>query len=355
MVASAGRRAPSRSFDSSPRSSVAFVICTVHRISTVAAQRRRSLGRHGIDISHKTVQFSWTGFADVHRRVRQRHVARMRGSSPVALALGQGVCEDQRQALLSGTRSTMKAESWRRWSPRAGQGCGAELLRQILKTMADRRASSLTGFARLPRRWKNAAPDRHEVGRRLDIGAENRIAVSSRERAMQQFRSMKTLQKISSVHAQVRIHFDQERHLVPAGFSGDARLRRRVARTSAYGVACGRALACERACRPVRRSIRLLDDALQRFPPGQPNDGVDDHARLEEPAITGLRLTRRAPPLRANAEAVPTVGMRIVDRDRSTAALRQAPRLNRSEACPCATASARLCVGAHRTVKRCGT
>ena len=35
-----------------------------------------------------------------------------------------------------------------------------------------------------------------------------------RERAMQRFRSMKTLQKFSSVHAQVHNYFNQERHLV---------------------------------------------------------------------------------------------------------------------------------------------
>jgi len=34
------------------------------------------------------------------------------------------------------------------------------------------------------------------------------------ERAMQRFRSMRTLQKFSSVHAQVHNHFNQERHLV---------------------------------------------------------------------------------------------------------------------------------------------
>jgi putative transposase len=31
---------------------------------------------------------------------------------------------------------------------------------------------------------------------------------------MQRFRSMKTLQKFSSMHAQVHNHFDRERHLV---------------------------------------------------------------------------------------------------------------------------------------------
>jgi putative transposase len=57
--------------------------------------------------------------------------------------------------------------------------------------------------------------DRQEVGRRLNNCAGNsHQPFRRRERAMQRFRSMKTLQKFSSVHAQVHNHFDQERHLV---------------------------------------------------------------------------------------------------------------------------------------------
>jgi putative transposase len=57
--------------------------------------------------------------------------------------------------------------------------------------------------------------DRHEVGRRLNNRAENsHQPFRRRERAMQLFRSIKTLQKFSSIHAQVHNHFNQERHLV---------------------------------------------------------------------------------------------------------------------------------------------
>ena len=60
-----------------------------------------------------------------------------------------------------------------------------------------------------------SARDRHEVGARLNNGAENsHQPFRRRERAMQRFRSMKTLQKFSSVHAQVHNHFNQERHLI---------------------------------------------------------------------------------------------------------------------------------------------
>ena len=57
--------------------------------------------------------------------------------------------------------------------------------------------------------------ERHEVGGRLNNRAENsHQPLRRRERAMQRFRSLKTLQKFSSVHAQVHNQFNQERHLV---------------------------------------------------------------------------------------------------------------------------------------------
>jgi len=59
------------------------------------------------------------------------------------------------------------------------------------------------------------AAERHEVGGRLNNRAENsHQPFRRRERAMQRFRSIKTLQKFSSVHAQVHNQFNQERHLV---------------------------------------------------------------------------------------------------------------------------------------------
>jgi putative transposase len=59
------------------------------------------------------------------------------------------------------------------------------------------------------------AAERREVGGRLNNRAENsHQPLRRRERAMRRFRSLKTLQKFSSVHAQVHNQFNQERHLV---------------------------------------------------------------------------------------------------------------------------------------------
>ncbi|TXJ10012.1 MAG: IS6 family transposase, partial [Afipia sp.] len=57
--------------------------------------------------------------------------------------------------------------------------------------------------------------DRREVGRWLNNRVENsHLPFRRRERAMQRFRRMKSLQKFVSVHGSVYNHFNQERHLV---------------------------------------------------------------------------------------------------------------------------------------------
>ena len=56
--------------------------------------------------------------------------------------------------------------------------------------------------------------DRHETGRWLNNRAENsHLPFRRRERAMQRFRSMRSLQKFTAVHASVCNHFNQERAL----------------------------------------------------------------------------------------------------------------------------------------------
>jgi hypothetical protein len=63
--------------------------------------------------------------------------------------------------------------------------------------------------------WSKGAPTK-SFRETLVIPAPRfqQIRALTRERAMLRFRSMKTLQKFSSIHAQVHNHFNQERHLV---------------------------------------------------------------------------------------------------------------------------------------------
>ena len=57
--------------------------------------------------------------------------------------------------------------------------------------------------------------ERREMGRWLNNRAENaHLPFRRRERAMLQFRKMKTLQKFASGHASLHHHFNSERHRV---------------------------------------------------------------------------------------------------------------------------------------------
>ena len=63
--------------------------------------------------------------------------------------------------------------------------------------------------------WDLGNQNRREMGRWLNSRAENsHLPFRRRERAMQRFRQMKSLQKFASVHANLHNHFNSERHLV---------------------------------------------------------------------------------------------------------------------------------------------
>ena len=59
------------------------------------------------------------------------------------------------------------------------------------------------------------AADLQQTGRWLNNKIENsHLPFRRRERAMERFRRMKTLQKFAAVHGTVHNHFSQERHLI---------------------------------------------------------------------------------------------------------------------------------------------
>jgi putative transposase len=89
-----------------------------------------------------------------------------------------------------------------------------KLLKRIMKKYGQPRKIVTDGLRAYSAAMKVIGnSDRQEVDRGLNNRAENSHQFRRRERAMQRFRSLRTLQKFSSVHAQVHNHFNQERHL----------------------------------------------------------------------------------------------------------------------------------------------
>ena len=98
---------------------------------------------------------------------------------------------------------------------RRNKAAALKLLKRIMKKYGPPRRLVTDRLASYPAALKEiGVADRDEVGRRLNNRAENsQQPFRRRERAMQRFRSVKTLQKFSSVHAQVQNHSNQECHL----------------------------------------------------------------------------------------------------------------------------------------------
>ena len=169
-------------------------------------------------ISYETVRFWWNRFGPMFAaEIRKKRVAHMRGYpqwrwhlDEVFVKVNGKLCYLSRAVDHEG--EVLEAVV----TAKRDKAAALKLLKRIMKKygppqkiVTDRLCSYSAAMNEI------GAADRHEVGGRLNYRAENsHQRFRRRERAMQRFRSMKTLQKFSSVHAQVHNQFNQERHLV---------------------------------------------------------------------------------------------------------------------------------------------
>jgi Transposase and inactivated derivatives len=209
---------PFRYFNSSPEV-IRLVVMMYVRYPLSLRNVEDLLAERGIDISHETVRFWWNRFGPMFAaEIRKRRVAHMRGYpqwrwhlDEVFVKVNGKLCYLWRAVDHEG--EVLEAGGYRE----ARQSRGAEA------SQADH--EEIRGSSQHRHRWASGifggderdrcCAERHEVGGRLNNRAENsHQPFRRRERAMQRFRSLKTLQKFSSVHAQVHNQFNQERHLV---------------------------------------------------------------------------------------------------------------------------------------------
>jgi putative transposase len=176
------------------------------------------LAERGIDISHETVRFWWNRFGPVFAaEIRKRRVAHMRGYPQWRWHLDEAFVKVNGRLCYLWRAVDHEGEVLEAVvTAKRDKSAALKFLKRILKKygrpqkiVTDRLRAYSAAMKEI------GAADRHEVGGRLNNRAENsHQPFRRRERAMQRFRSMKTLQKFSSVHAQVHNHFNQEQHLV---------------------------------------------------------------------------------------------------------------------------------------------
>jgi putative transposase len=210
-------RNPFRYFNSSPEV-IRLVVMMYVRYPLSPRNVEDLFAERGIDISHETVRFWWNRFGPMFAaEIRKNRVAHLRRFpqwrwhlDEVFVKINGRLCYlwravDHEGEVLEAVVTTKRDKA-----------AALKLLKRIMKKYGSPCSVVTDGCGAYSAAMKEiGAVDRHEIGRRLNNRAENsHQPFRRREGAMQRFRSMKTLQKFSSIHAQVHNHFNQERHLV---------------------------------------------------------------------------------------------------------------------------------------------
>ena len=210
------KRSPFRCFRTSPEI-IRLAVMLYIRFPLSLRNVEDLLHERGIDVSHESVRFWWQRFGPKFAsEIRKKRVERLRAWPQWRWHL------DEVFVKINGERHYL-------WRAVDHEG---EVLESYLTKTRDKKAA-LKFLKKAMRRYGRpekivtdrlraygaalkdiGAADRQETGRWLNNRAENsHLPFRRRERAMQRFRRMRSLQKFASVHASAFNHFNQERSL----------------------------------------------------------------------------------------------------------------------------------------------
>ena len=176
------------------------------------------LFERGVDICHETVRFWWNRFGPMFAaEIRRRRVYQMRGRKHWRWHL------DEMYVKISGEMHYL----WRAVdhegkilesfvTKKRDKSAALAFIKKALKRHGRAEKIVTDGLKSYPAAMRELGNlDRREMGRWENNRAENsHLPFRRRERAMQRFRQMKSLQKFASVHQSFYNHFNSQRHLV---------------------------------------------------------------------------------------------------------------------------------------------
>src|ERR1035438_7883134 len=208
---------PFRWFDSSPEV-IRLVVMMYIRYPLSLRNVEDLLFERGIDICHETVRLWWTRFGPMFAgEIRRKRVQHMRAYTHWKWHLDEVYVKINGQMRYLWRAVDHEGEVLESFVTKERDKAAAlKFIKKALKRHGRPRVIVTDGLRSYGAALKDiGAADRQETGRWSNNRIENsHLPFRRRERAMARFRGMKTLQKFSSVHAQVHNHFSQERHLV---------------------------------------------------------------------------------------------------------------------------------------------
>ena len=208
---------PFRYFNSSPEI-IRLVVMLYIRFPLSLRNVEDLLFERGIDICHETVRLWWNRFGPMLASdIRRKRISRMRGFRQWRWHLDEMYVKINGEMHYLWRAIDHEGEVLESYvTKKRDKSAALAFIKKALKRYGRAEKIVTNGLKSYPAAMKELGiADRREMGRWLNNRAENsHLPFRRRERAMQRFRQMKSLQKFASVHANVHNHFNQERHLI---------------------------------------------------------------------------------------------------------------------------------------------
>ena len=208
---------PFRWFDSSPEV-IRLVVMMYVRYPLSLRNVEDLLFERGIDICHETVRLWWNRFGPMFAaEIRRKRVQQMRAHTHWRWHLDEVYVKingEMRYLWRAVDHEGEVLESF--VTTTRDKAAALKFIKKAMKRHGRPQAIVTDGLRSYGAAMKEIGNvDRQETGRWLNNRAENsHLPFRRRERAMERFRRMKTLQKFAAVHGTVHNHFSQERQLI---------------------------------------------------------------------------------------------------------------------------------------------
>ena len=209
-------RNPFRYFKTSPEI-IRLAVMMYVRFSLSLRNVEDLLHERGIDISHETVRYWWNRFGPIFAaEIRRKRAQSMRAWTQWQWHLDEVFVKINGQTHYLWRAFDHEGEVLESFvTKRRDHKAALKFLCKAMKRYGNPKVvvtDRLRSYGAAMRVIGNA--DCQETSRWLNNRAENsHQPFRRRERAMAKFRSTKTLQKFTAIHASIHNHFNQERHL----------------------------------------------------------------------------------------------------------------------------------------------
>jgi len=208
---------PFRYFNSSPEI-IRLAVLMYVRFPLSLRNVEDLLFERGIDICHETVRHCWNRFGPMLAAdIRRQRVSRMKGFRQWRWHLDEVFVQINGERHYLWRAVDHEGEVLESYvTKKRDKAAALAFMKKALKRHGKAETIVTDGMRSYPAAMRDLGNlERREMGRWLNNRAENsHLPFRRRERAMQRFRQMKSLQKFASVHASFHNHFNQERHLV---------------------------------------------------------------------------------------------------------------------------------------------